>query len=103
MDFLLDEDVYHVTGEFLNDKGHSVKRPKDYSISGAADDAILEKAREENKILLTRDKDFGALVFLEQRATNGVILLRINPSNIDLIHENMEILISQYNYSLDYA
>ena len=41
------------------------------------DDLILEKARLENRILVTSDKDFGEKVFRERRPHSGVILLRL--------------------------
>lgn len=43
----------------------------------ATDDEILEHAREGSRILLTNDKDFGELAFLQRKATSGVVLLRM--------------------------
>lgn len=43
---------------------------------GAADSAILERAKSERRILVTQDKDFGALAFFLLQAHSGVILLR---------------------------
>ena len=41
------------------------------------DEVILERARTENRILITRDKDFGELVYRLHKAHTGVILLRL--------------------------
>lgn len=40
------------------------------------DEQVLELARQEQRILLTEDKDFGRLVYADQQATGGVILIR---------------------------
>ena len=44
---------------------------------GIDDDTIIQKALEENWILLTNDKDFGEKVFRDSRLHRGVILLRL--------------------------
>ena len=41
------------------------------------DSAVLSKAVESNLLLITADKDFGELVFRQQRINSGVVLLRI--------------------------
>jgi predicted nuclease of predicted toxin-antitoxin system len=37
----------------------------------------LELANKENRILLTRDKDFGELVYRLQQVHAGIILIRL--------------------------
>jgi len=46
-------------------------------IRGADDRDIIKKANEQNRILITNDKDFGDLVFREKKPHKGVILLRL--------------------------
>jgi len=46
---------------------------------GATDDDILDKAYQEQRILLTEDKDFGELVFRLHKPALGIILLRFSP------------------------
>ena len=41
------------------------------------DDILLQIALDENRVLITRDKDFGELVFRLNKAHAGVILLRL--------------------------
>ena len=45
--------------------------------SGITDDEVLQKATSDAALLLTGDKDFGNLVFLQGRASAGVLLLRL--------------------------
>ena len=44
---------------------------------GADDKLILALANDDKRILLTRDKDFGELVFRLKNAHHGVILIRL--------------------------
>jgi predicted nuclease of predicted toxin-antitoxin system len=44
---------------------------------GAADDAVLDLANRDNRLLVTNDKDFGELVFLNDRSTAGIVLVRV--------------------------
>jgi predicted nuclease of predicted toxin-antitoxin system len=55
----------------------------------AADEENLQKAQELNRILVTRDRDYGNLVFVKS-IRSGVLYLRILPSNINQVHEELE-------------
>ena len=44
---------------------------------GATDEEVLRRAAQEKALLLTTDKDFGELVFRQQRSPHGVVLLRL--------------------------
>lgn len=76
MIFLADESVEIEITERLRQENLQV-----YSISeihpGLADEKVLHKARELKAILVTQDKDFGALVFQQKRVTQGVLLIRL--------------------------
>ncbi len=47
------------------------------TIPSASDEEIIRRAEEDNRILITDDKDFGELVFRLGKPTKGIILLRI--------------------------
>jgi predicted nuclease of predicted toxin-antitoxin system len=50
-------------------------------LRGNSDDELLAIAREQERILITDDKDFGELVYHRQLVTHGIVLLRLkNPS-----------------------
>jgi predicted nuclease of predicted toxin-antitoxin system len=44
--------------------------------TGATDDAVVRRAVQENRLLLTEDKDFGELVILRRLRVPGLVLLR---------------------------
>jgi len=46
-------------------------------IRSLADDELLQIAYSENRILITRDKDFGELVYRLNKLHTGIILIRL--------------------------
>ncbi len=44
---------------------------------GASDEAVLRRAVEQDRVLITNDKDFGDRVFRDRERHRGVILLRL--------------------------
>lgn len=77
MKLLLDESVEYRLAGFLTSLGHDVTAiAADYP-SALKDTEVLAIAKDENRILITNDKDFGELVFRRRLAHCGVILLRI--------------------------
>jgi predicted nuclease of predicted toxin-antitoxin system len=61
---------------WLREQGHEVFSVYDEA-RGLSDDPIIQKACDENWILITNDKDFGASVYREHRSHRGVLFLRL--------------------------
>lgn len=76
MRFLADENLELPIIKALRGSGHDVATVPAENV-GAQDREVLEQAREEKRILLTNDKDFAELTFLQQRVASGVILIRL--------------------------
>ncbi|MEJ2736670.1 MAG: DUF5615 family PIN-like protein [Anaerolineae bacterium] len=89
MKLLLDQDVSAATARFLLELGHDVVHVARLGLSRAPDQEILRVAREQDRILVTRDRDFGNLVFVKNLGA-GVIYLRIVPSTLSLVHMELE-------------
>jgi predicted nuclease of predicted toxin-antitoxin system len=77
MRFLVDECAGPAVARWLRDQGHEVFSVFDED-RGADDDVVLQRAWDEDRILITIDKDFGDKVYREQRPHRGVILLRLD-------------------------
>jgi predicted nuclease of predicted toxin-antitoxin system len=93
MRFLLDQDVYAATARFLIDLGHDVVLVASIGLSRAQDQEILRIAQEQNRILVSRDRDFGNLVFVRELGA-GVIYLRVLPSTQNVVHAELERVLS---------
>ena len=96
MKFLADQDVYALSTRFLRGLGHDVITAAEIGMSRAADTALLGRAGQEGRIFVTRDKDFGGLVFLGHLG-KGVILLRISPSTLHGTHEELRKVLVTYS------
>jgi predicted nuclease of predicted toxin-antitoxin system len=85
MRLLTDQDVYRSTVSFLTAEGHDVVQASDVGLSRASDAEDLDFARRERRVLVTRDRDFGTLVFAES-VGGGVLLLRVLPPSQNAVH-----------------
>jgi predicted nuclease of predicted toxin-antitoxin system len=88
MKFLADQDVYSVTVRFLRSLGHDVLTASELKMSRAKDATLLQTAQADKRIFVSRDKDFGGLVFVAGMG-GGVIFLRILPSTQDVVHDEL--------------
>jgi len=95
MKLLLDQDVYAITARFLASLGHDVVRVAQIGLSQADDSDLLKVAQEQGRIFVTRDRDFGGLVFVRGLGA-GVIYLRILPSTRDSVHDELERVLRIY-------
>jgi predicted nuclease of predicted toxin-antitoxin system len=95
MKFLTDQDVYAVTISFLKNLGHDVVTAADLGMSRAKDLQLLATAHDQGRIFVTRDRDFGALVFV-QASGPGVIYLRILPSTQQAVHTELARVLTLY-------
>lgn len=96
MKFLLDQDVYATTAHLLTGLGHDVVRVGQIGLSRADDSDLLATARQQGRIFVTRDRDFGGLVFVQVLGT-GVIFLRILPSTQNSVHQELERVLKTYS------
>ena len=96
MRFLLDQDVYAVTARFLTGLGHDVLLAAQLDLAQSADSDLLLIAQEQERTLVTRDRDFGGLVFLQGLGA-GVIYLRMLPSTQRAVHKELERVLETYS------
>jgi predicted nuclease of predicted toxin-antitoxin system len=99
MRFLIDECTGTSVADWLKSEKHEV-----FSVfeqwRGVSDDEIIEKCQNEDYILITSDKDFGEMVFRNQKVHNGIILLRCEPNIFKKRIEVLNKLIQNYSDSL---
>ena len=76
MKFIVDECSGPTLAAWLAEQGHDVFSVFE-SARGAADDWVLERARNDGRILVTNDKGFGEKIFRSAGPHPGVVLLRL--------------------------
>ncbi len=87
MRFKLDENFGRSIQKLIQDGGHDCKTVREENLRGAPDPEVLEAAKEEKRILVTMDHDFGNVLFYPPEKTSGIAV--INPpgrSSLELLH-----------------
>jgi len=94
-----DQDVWRVTVGLLRQWGHDVVTAEEVGMSRSSDKEVLLYCKSKNRILVTRDKDFGHLVFAGRVPCKGVVLLRITPWNADKVHVELKRILDNHKES----
>jgi predicted nuclease of predicted toxin-antitoxin system len=76
MRFLVDECAGFTLARWLQEQGHDVFSVYEQA-RGITDEEVFRIALENERILITVDKDFGEKIFREKHPHHGVILLRL--------------------------
>ena len=97
MKFLVDHDVYAKTVRLLRGWGHDVVQVAQLGLSQAPDSELLRVARDDHRILVTRDRDFGALIVAGTASGGGVIFLRMLPSTVGVVHTELERVLTEHS------
>jgi predicted nuclease of predicted toxin-antitoxin system len=95
MKFLADQDVWAATTMFLRGLGHDVVTTSELGLAQADDVDLLATAHQQGRIFVTRDRDYGGLVFVDGNAP-GVIYLRVLPTTRDAVHSELARVLSLY-------
>jgi predicted nuclease of predicted toxin-antitoxin system len=99
MNFLADEDVEKPVVEMLRHHGHDVLYMCEIA-TRTIDEKLLEQANAESRLLLTNDKDYGELVFLQKKVSAGIILMRFVSEKSSVKVHFMQSLLKTYGSSL---
>lgn len=76
MRFLLDQNRSPVLAELLREAGHNAVHTLDLGLEEAEDDEVLDAAEADQRIVVSGDTDFGALLALTHKRSPSVILFR---------------------------
>ncbi|MBE9211630.1 DUF5615 family PIN-like protein [Plectonema cf. radiosum LEGE 06105] len=95
MRFLVDECTGSTVARWLRDQGYEVFSVYDEA-RGISDDEVLQKALNENWILITNDKDFGDKIFREGSLHRGIIFLRLDNERATNKINKLQLLLENY-------
>lgn len=74
MRFLVDRCAGVTLAKWLRDRSHDVEDAGEWS-DDPGDAAILQRATDDDRILVTIDTDFGLLIFADERPHRGLVRL----------------------------
>jgi predicted nuclease of predicted toxin-antitoxin system len=78
MRLLIDNPVSPQVKSALAAAGHDAVHVRDVGLAAADDRTILELARQEDRVLISQDTDFGALLAADAASKPSLILLRLS-------------------------
>ena len=95
MRFLADAGISPRTVDFLRRNGHEAVHVRELGIQRAPDRALVEKALEEDRVLLTFDLDFGEILALGVIARPSVVIFRLSDERADSVNRRLEAVLSE--------
>lgn len=76
MRFLIDNNLSPALVEALRNAGHDAVHVRDYGLEKAKDEEVLTRAESEDRILVSADTDFSAILQRRGSAKPSVIVFR---------------------------
>jgi predicted nuclease of predicted toxin-antitoxin system len=96
MKFLFDQSADFRLIAHLRELGHDVSAVSRDFPHGLADEDVLAIARDEKRILLVADRDFGELIFHQGLLHTGVIFFRLPGANLDTKIEHLNTVLEEH-------
>jgi predicted nuclease of predicted toxin-antitoxin system len=86
MRLLADLHIAPRTVQFLRSLGHDVPRVTDLLPATASDETIVERAAQDQRVILTQDLDMTAIIALSRRQYPSLVTLRLSSVRIDFVN-----------------
>ena len=96
MTFLFDQSADFRLISHLRTLGHDVVAISREYPHGLADEDVLAIARQERRILVVADRDFGELIFHQELVHAGVIFFRLPGTSLDTKIDHLTNVLADY-------
>ena len=101
MKFLADMGVSPRTVEWLKLQGHNAKRLNEEGLEKLPDPLVMAKALAENRILLTMDLGFGALLAMSQQQFPSIVIFRLSNETSKVVNGRMAEVLELFKAELE--
>jgi predicted nuclease of predicted toxin-antitoxin system len=98
MKFLADMGISQSTVRWLREKGYDAIHLREENLHKMPDIQIIEKGKQENRIILTCDLHFGYIMAISGGISPSVITFRLDDESPDNINDKLDQILSEsYN------
>jgi predicted nuclease of predicted toxin-antitoxin system len=101
MKFLFDQSADFRLIPHLRQLGHDVEAVSRNYAPGLADDEVLTIARQERRVLVVADRDFGELIFHQQLTHAGVIFFRLPGATLQAKIDHLNTILQEHADALE--
>jgi predicted nuclease of predicted toxin-antitoxin system len=101
MKFLFDQSADFRLIPHLRQLGHDVEAISRNYPAGLADEDVLAIAREERRVLVVADRDFGELIFHQQLVHAGVVFFRLPGADLHIKIAQLNTVLDEYADALE--
>jgi len=101
MKFLLDQSADFRLIPYLRNLGHDVAAISRNHPAGLPDEDVLAIARQEARVLIVADRDFGELIFHQELAHAGVIFFRLPGATLQAKIEHLNSVLEEHTDELE--
>lgn len=100
MRFLADMGVDIRVAQWLRDQGYDAVHLRDQGLQCSTDESIFQKARSEDRVLLTYDLDFNTIAYLTREKHASIILFRLQKAKYPEIIRRLQTVLADSTEAL---
>ena len=100
MRFLADMGISPLTVNWLCRLGHDAVHLREQGLQRLPDEAIIEKACAEERVVLTSDLDFGHLMAMSGARLPSVVLFRLSDMRPNNVITHLQVVMRRFQHEL---
>jgi predicted nuclease of predicted toxin-antitoxin system len=101
MKFLADMGISPRTVTFLKSLGHDAVHLQEQGLGRLSDPLVLRKAREEGRVLLTHDLDFGELMAASGAELPSIVIFRLRDMRPERVNTYLDQIAAEHQEILE--
>jgi predicted nuclease of predicted toxin-antitoxin system len=99
--FLADMGISRKTVQWLHDNDFDAVHLLDQGLERMPDNEIMIKAKQENRVVLTMDLDFGFLLAVSKEKVPSVIIFRLSNETSEVVNNRLKEVLSRFAKDLE--
>jgi predicted nuclease of predicted toxin-antitoxin system len=100
MRFLADMGVSTFAVKWLRRDGHDAVHLRELGLQRLPDDDVLVKARQEDRVVLTMDLDFGYLLAISAEPLPSIVLFRLTDERAEFVYRRLTSVLAECSEAL---